>query len=355
MIDGILLIYLLFAVFVTYPVSRFATGRLVRVLHRRAVLDHPNDRSSHVRPVPRGGGLAVIGILVVAWGHFGLLVPSVAPTLFTALGLAVALGAVSWIDDLRGLHQFIRLLAQAAAVVIGLWALPDDPIFQGLLPTWLEKVSVALLWLWFINLFNFMDGIDGITGAQTVAIGLGIVLVAAFATLGPDIALYGATLASVTFGFLRWNWQPAKIFLGDVGSVPLGYLIGWLLLTMAAEGLWVPALILPLYYLADATITLFLRLLRGEKIWQAHRTHFYQRATKVPGTHAAAVRRINATNLALVILATLTAKYPEFAPVALLSAAGFVGFLLWTFVRRPISAPESVGARIKKEPSPDED
>ena len=341
MIDGYLVNYLLLAFLVAYPLSRFATGRLIGILQRHAVLDRPNDRSSHRRPVPRGGGLVVIGLLVVAWGHFGVLVPSVAPSLFTILGLAVALGLVSWIDDLHGLAPFLRLLAQAVAVIGGLWALPHGAVFQGLLPAWLESAAVVLLWLWFVNLFNFMDGIDGITGAQTVAIGLGIVLVAAFANLGPDIALYGATLAAVTLGFLRWNWQPARIFLGDVGSVPLGYMIGWVLLTMAAEGEWVSAIILPLYYLADATITLFRRLLRGEKVWRAHRSHFYQLATQASGTHAGAVRRINATNVALVLLATLAAANPDAAPLLLSLAVAVVALLLWLFAARPIAAPNS--------------
>ena len=205
----------------------------------------PNDRSSHVQPTPRGGGIAVIAILVITWGHFGVLVPAVAPQLFTVLALAVALGAVSWLDDLRGLNPFLRLAIQAVAVVVGLWTMPGDPIFQGLLPTWAEQTILALCWLWFINLFNFMDGIDGIAGAETAAIGFGIALVAIIATLGPDLALYGVTLAAAALGFLRWNWQPAQIFLGDVGSVPIGFLIGWLLLTLAAEGAWIPALILP--------------------------------------------------------------------------------------------------------------
>ena len=355
MIDGYLLNYLLLALLVTYPLSRFATGRVVRFLRRRAVLDHPNDRSSHVQPTPRGGGIAVMAILVITWGHFGILVPTVAPQLFTILALAVALGAVSWIDDLRGLNPFLRLATQAVAVVVGLWTLPGEPIFQGLLPFWVDRIILALIWLWFINLFNFMDGIDGIAGAETAAIGFGIALVAVIATLGPDLALYGVTLAAAALGFLRWNWQPAQIFLGDVGSVPMGFLIGWLLLTLAVEGAWIPALILPLYYLADATITLFKRLFRREKPWQAHRTHFYQRAAGAPGTHAPAVRRINATNFALVISAALAAKYPEIAPVALLSAAGFVGFLLWTFVNRPIPMPGPARKPSGSQPPADEE
>ena len=244
-------------------------------------------------------------------------------------------------------QPFARLFCHAIAVAIGLWTLPDAPVFQGLVAPWIDDLMAALLWLWFVNLFNFMDGIDGITGAETVAIGLGVTVIAALANLGPDIALYGLTLVTITFGFLRWNWQPAKIFLGDVGSVPLGYLVGWLLLTLAAEGHWAPAIILPLYYLADATITLLQRLVRGEKIWLAHRSHFYQRATQSPGTHAGAVRRVNAANIALVILAVVAAMYPEIAPLLLLFAGLIVAVLLWTFANRPIKVPTSLSTPDK--------
>ena len=151
------------AFLVTYPLSRFATGWLAKFLQQYTILDRPNHRSSHTRPVPRGGGIVVIGMLVLAWGHLGLLVPYVMPALFAILGCTLALAALSWIDDLRGLNPFLRLFGQAIAVVIGLWALPDAPVFQGIFVPWVDSVMVAVLWLWFINLFNFMDGIDGIS------------------------------------------------------------------------------------------------------------------------------------------------------------------------------------------------
>jgi UDP-N-acetylmuramyl pentapeptide phosphotransferase/UDP-N-acetylglucosamine-1-phosphate transferase len=110
---------------------------------------------------------------------------------------------------------------------------------------------------------------------------------------------------------LWWNWQPAQVFLGDVGSVPLGYLLGWLLLEAALKGLWAPALILPLYYLADATVTLAKRGLRGAKVWQAHRDHFYQRAVQGGLSHGAVVLRVLVCNVGLVVFALLaTAGWP---------------------------------------------
>lgn len=340
MTDGYLPNYLLIASLVTYLLSHFATGWIVRILRRRAVFDHPNHRSSHIRPTPRGGGIAVIAILVIAWGHFGILEPSVAPPLLLVLGLAVSLAVMGWIDDLRGLSPFLRLAIQAVIVSIGLWALPGGSFFHGALPVWFENTILALFWLWFVNVFNFMDGIDGITGAESVAIGFGVAAISLVVALEPSLSLYGLTLAATALGFLRWNWQPAQVFLGDVGSIPMGFLIGWLLISLASTGYWVPALILPLYYLADATITLFRRLLRREKLWQAHRSHFYQKAAGGPRTHAATVRRVIVTNAILIILATLAAKFPNIELFALIFAVGIVSCLLWTFVKYPIATSQ---------------
>jgi UDP-N-acetylmuramyl pentapeptide phosphotransferase/UDP-N-acetylglucosamine-1-phosphate transferase len=153
--------------------------------------------------------------------------------------------------------------------------------------------------VWFANLFNFMDGIDGIAGGEATAVGIGIALVAgtggAFELIAPSVAVAAAAL-----GFLVWNWHPARIFMGDVGSVPLGYLLGYLLLALAARGEWAAAVILPLYFLADATLTLLRRLARGERVWQAHREHFYQRAVQRGLRHDAVVLRVVAADLVLI-------------------------------------------------------
>src|SRR5205085_11238320 len=153
-----------------------------------------------------------------------------------------------------------------------------------------------------INAFNFMDGIDGIAGSEAAAIGAGVALLALahLDVVGLGTGLFGAAAAGASLGFLRWNWQPAKLFMGDVGSVPLGYLLGWLLLTLAGAGYWAPALIVPLYFLVDASWTLLRRLARGEKIWQPHRQHFYQRAVQAGRSHAAVVLRVIAADMVLI-------------------------------------------------------
>jgi UDP-N-acetylmuramyl pentapeptide phosphotransferase/UDP-N-acetylglucosamine-1-phosphate transferase len=147
-----------------------------------------------------------------------------------------------------------------------------------------------------------MDGIDGIAGSEAAAIGIGLLLFGAVGTgQGWAGAPFAAAVAAASLGFLVWNWAPARIFLGDVGSVPLGYLLGFLLLWAAAGGYWRIALILPLYFLADATITLLRRLLRGEPVWRPHRQHFYQRAVQRGLGHAAVVRRVIAVDIVLVL------------------------------------------------------
>jgi UDP-N-acetylmuramyl pentapeptide phosphotransferase/UDP-N-acetylglucosamine-1-phosphate transferase len=290
-----------------------------RTLQRRAILDHPGKRSSHRIPVPRGAGLAVVPALVASWIVLAAIGAAPAATIAVA-ALALLLMAFSFYDDLRGLPVAARLAGQIAAVVAALWLLPQAPVFQGWLPFWLDRVTAALFWVWFINLYNFMDGIDGITGIETLCIALGIAAVVGFGNAPLSLAA-----AAVMLGFLPFNWHPAKIFLGDSGSVPLGFVVGWLLLRLAGAGLWAPALILPLYYLADATLTLLLRFARGERVWQAHRTHFYQRAVR-GGNHAAVTLLVLAGDLGLIALAWFAVFAP--LPALALAAAWTAGLIL---------------------------
>src|SRR5439155_14478021 len=253
---------------------------------------------------------------------------------------AALLAAVSWIDDVRSLPAAVRLAVQLVAVGLALRAgLPAGLVFQGWLPPALDGIATAGLWLWFINLFNFMDGIDGLAGSEAAAVALGLAL---FAALGvgrdPGLAALAATVVTAALGFLVWNWAPARVFLGDVGSVPLGYLLGFLLLGTAAAGHWKIALILPLYFLADATIALVRRLARGEPVWRAHRQHFYQRAVQRGLGHTAVVRRVIAADLLLI--ACGWASENGWGLAALAGAAAVVLVLLASLAggwhRRPV-------------------
>jgi UDP-N-acetylmuramyl pentapeptide phosphotransferase/UDP-N-acetylglucosamine-1-phosphate transferase len=249
------------------------------------------------------------------------------------LAATVVLAVVSWIDDLRGLSPAARIVPQIAAVAAALAFWPADAlVFQGWLPLWLDRVLAGLAWLWFLNLFNFMDGIDALAGTEAASIGSGLALVTILAG-GPATALaYGLTLAAAAGGFLLWNRPPARIFLGDVGSIPLGYLLGWLLLDAAAHGGWAVALILPAYYLADATLTLLRRLARGSNIFASHAEHFYQLAVRRRLSHGQAVRAVLLANLVLIALA-IGAAHGE-ALAGLIGAAATVALLL-RYLARP--------------------
>ncbi len=187
--------------------------------------------------------------------------------------------------------------------------------------------AVGLFWMWWVNLFNFMDGIDGLAGSEAAAIGGGLLAVGAVGRgVDPASALLAAAVLGAALGFLIWNWAPARVFLGDVGSAPLGYLTGFLLIAAAARGRWMTALILPLYFLADATITLVRRLLRGERVWQAHRQHYYQRAVRSGRGHAAVVKRVIAADVVLIGCGWAAANGWCAAPLAV--AASVVAMLL---------------------------
>jgi UDP-N-acetylmuramyl pentapeptide phosphotransferase/UDP-N-acetylglucosamine-1-phosphate transferase len=269
------------------------TRLLIPILAHREILDCPNERSSHQVPTPRGGGIAVIGSTLLAWVVFARTESMPSGVFGIVLG-AVLLAAVSWFDDLRGLSPIVRLLAQAAAVAVGILVLPGPRDLFYL-------AAIGLVWIWWINLFNFMDGIDGLAGTEAAAIGAGLLLFAGVgAGADPALRTLAAAVTGAAIGFLVWNWSPARIFLGDIGSVPLGYVLGFLLLDLAARGRWTIAVILPLYFLADATITLVRRLLRGERVWQAHREHFYQHAVRRGLGHAAVVKRVIAADLVLI-------------------------------------------------------
>ena len=283
--------------------------------------------------MPRGGGIAVVGVLLAAWLALWLAgVCAVCGALFWLL-LAGALGlaGVSLLDDLRGdLSVLLRLMVQIMAVGAGIASLPGDAlIFQGAVPVLVDHVLAALAWLWFVNLFNFMDGIDGLSGAQSASIGLGAFALTLISAVPAGLGSFGLALVGVSLGFLLWNWHPAKIFLGDVGSVPLGFLTGWLLLALAVEGAWQAALLLSAYYLADATLTLIARLLRGRRVWQAHREHYYQRVVAAGWSHTRTVRLIAGHNLLLVGLAVASQQGAAAAGAALAAGAMLVATLLW--------------------------
>lgn len=294
-------------------VSCVGTKFVLNYLLKHEIFDVPNERSSHSIPVPRGGGIAVIGALILGWIALTVLASigenqnEFGNGIYIILACGAGLAAMSWIDDKRNLSPLFRLGGHFIAAILGIAVFPADTLFfQGHLPLFLDWTLAAILWVWFINLYNFMDGIDGITGVETASIGGAVALMASAGILPLYLGGYGLIAAVVALGFLFWNWFPAKIFLGDVGSVPLGFFMGWLLLLLVADGLWCAALIIPLYYLCDSTFTLTKRAVRLKKIWEAHREHAYQIAVQKGANPKQVLVILCKTNIALAVLAIMT-------------------------------------------------
>lgn len=317
---------------VAFFVSMIGTRLLIGYLMAQQVLDHPNARSSHEAPTPRGAGIAVVGALFAVWIVIGVIEGSLGVPVVTISAIGMILAGVSLLDDLQGLGPAVRLTVHTIAVAIALVLVPlPGPIFGGLFPPLVDLIMAGVLWVWFINLFNFMDGIDGIVGVETLAISIGLFVIARKLGLGEMSMLLSLSVGAVALGFLRWNWHPAKIFLGDVGSIPLGFVLGWMLLVLAANGAWGPALILPLYFFADATLTLLRRILKAERLWEAHREHFYQRAVDTGLRHDQVAWIVGVANLFLIMLSIVAARgLPE---AAILGACGAVGMLLFLLVK----------------------
>ena len=360
-----------------------AVGITLRILRRRQILDQPNQRSLHQVPTPRGGGLGVIaGIspIIIAFIYYAVRsANNGAAHLAVSLGIGLyLLTLVSFIDDRRSLSPTVRLVVQALCSFWLLAAIPPElTVSGGLAPLWLERLILLLALMWFINLYNFMDGIDGITAIETISIGLGgflsliipalllVVLPHYFSVTMPDIfahpestllqfivPILSMVLLAAGVGFSFYNWSPARIFLGDSGSIPLGYLSGFLLICLLLQGWWQTAILLPLYYLMDASLTLIHRLKRGEKLWQAHRLHFYQRAVQGGLNHAQVARKILWVNLGLIAFSCSS----PFVPYGLALAAGLilVVWRLWRFDRlspigeRFLQSPDDLTPALNK-------
>lgn len=331
---------------VVAALSVAVTKQVLYWLRRKAILDRPNERSSHTLPTPRGGGLAILALVLPLWIVIGIVYPGVTSPLFTVATGAAVLAYVSWLDDRRDVSPLMRLAVQMGVVAATLtFAFPAESLTGGLLPVAVERVVLFFAWMWFLNLYNFMDGIDGLSGVETVAIAMGCAGVALLHFEGEEWMVWiGMTLAAATVGFLRYNWNPAKLFMGDVGSVSLGFLLGFLLLRLAFMGYWTAALILPLYYLVDATWTLLHRLSRRQRVWQPHREHFYQKAVQRGWSHATVTAAIGITDATLLVLALVSVNATVFLQqVAVLGAAAVVVAVLlaWLAYAQPRPALRS--------------
>ena len=258
-------------VLISFVVSLLSIFLLVKLPALHIALDLPNNRSLHQKITPRTGGLGLMLGVIVAW----LLLP----VNFRVIGLCLLMCVVSLLDDIRGLPIYIRFSAHfLAAILFVLFILNVHEFFYVLL------ITIAIVWM--TNLYNFMDGSDGLAGGMA-SFGFSSYALAAYMGHDYQLASLSACVASSSLAFLIFNFNPAKIFMGDVGSITLGFLVGAIGLLGVEKHLWAwwfPLLVFS-PFIVDATVTILKRLFNGEKIWQAHKSHYYQRLIQMGWSH----------------------------------------------------------------------
>ena len=319
-----------------------------RFFSQRGFLDVPNARSSHSTPVPRGGGLSIVAVLltaaaVLAWR--GVVSRGVAEAL---LGGGLLIGAVGLVDDLYSLRASIRAGIHFLGATWAVWCLGGiGPLDLGWIKWdwgWIGQIVGVVGLVWMINLYNFMDGIDGIAGMEAVSAGgFGALLLVAHGHSG--LAELALILVFACAGFLTRNWSPARIFMGDTGSGFLGFVLGVFVIASAKqqpEFVW-PWLTLLAVFIVDATVTLLRRARRGERWYASHRSHAYQHATRACGSHAKVALSVGVINfLWLFPLAFAAIQWPVVAvPVTIIAILP----LIWLARYWQAGEPEAIRPR----------
>jgi Fuc2NAc and GlcNAc transferase len=298
---------------------------------RSELMDRPNERSSHTVPTPRGGGLAIVVSFLLLIAAMQLIAPMQDAMLAGLCGSAALVALAGWLDDRHSLAARWRFLAHVVAAAWSVWlmgGIPPIPAFGMTFDLGRTGDVLAVLYLvWMINLFNFMDGIDGIAGIETVTVAVGAALCGWLATSNPLWSL-PLLLAASAAGFLLLNYPPAKIFMGDVGSGFIGMVLGGMSLWAAqfSPGIFWSWLILTGCFVVDATTTLVRHVLRGEKFYEAHRSHAYQHASRVNGSHKAVSLGVGAINVAWLLpwAAAVAMRLVDGATAVLLAYAPLV-------------------------------
>ena len=265
-------------------------------------LDKPKERSNHAKPIALGGGLVVIPIITIITFLFGY-----EWSAFQIFPLLI-LFLISLIDDIKNVKSLLRLIIHFFCIsiyvhyfLIGQISFLNDISFEYLVA--IIYILMILGISWFINAFNFMDGIDGITSIKVVYLTISLIFFNYY--LGYEGSILNYCIIGVILGFLLFNWSPAKIFLGDSGSIPLGFIMSHLLLDLSLKGYWLSSIILVIYYLLDTSTTLIIRIWSKEKFWQAHSQHFYQKAVRNGRTHQEVCLNIIVMSLGLFLFALL--------------------------------------------------
>jgi UDP-N-acetylmuramyl pentapeptide phosphotransferase/UDP-N-acetylglucosamine-1-phosphate transferase len=310
---------------------------ILRPLLLRYLMAHPNARSSHKSPTPQGAGLAVMASVLTGCAIGLFYIGAAEPRLLWPLVAAAGLTLLGAADDMRSLPVWLRLLSQFLAACAVVVTLPEGfRLLPGLMPAAVEDALLVVGIVWFVNAVNFLDGLDWMMVAQAMPVTLAVAVLHFLGIVPGKVGLLALALLGAMLGFAVFNKHPARIFLGDAGSLPIGLCLAYLLIFVAKANL-AAAILLGLYTLADATATLFRRAARKEPLFAAHRTHYYQRAVAEGFSVPQVTARIFLLEIVLAVLAVLVAVVESIAVdlAALGLGLAATALTLWLLARGP--------------------
>lgn len=305
-----------------YFFSIYVIKKSIFFFNKYSIMDYPAERSNHTIPTPKGAGLIIIPIVAISTLIFFYFFIQPLNQWALIFFLCFFLGIISFIDDIKNLSIKSRLLLQALIVGLSLLIYYESVTTNLLsIPVSYERyfplvncilfLFLLLSWMWIINLYNFMDGIDGLTALQVCTVAICVNFLSIIGYLNEEYQIFSLILFSVYLAFYKFNKSPAKIFLGDVGSIPSGYLIGFIMFScLLTNGVLLPIIIVNMYYILDSTSTLLIRIVKKENILKAHSDHFYQKMIRKGYQHSFVIKWIFGLNSILLILSLLSIKLP---------------------------------------------
>ncbi|MCC8461935.1 MAG: palindromic element RPE1 domain-containing protein [Rickettsia endosymbiont of Ecitomorpha arachnoides] len=295
----------------SFIATAILTYILTKYLPAIGLVDVPSSRRSHDKITPRGGGLAIVIVVMIALSGFEYITSNNLANSIKILPLLLVIASISFLDDLKAVPILIRLIFHLICAAFAIF------LFSQVNSIHILIYSILVIALsGFINIYNFMDGIDGMSCVESIHLSSTMLILCFLQFPAIDnpyfIASVNVIILGCSCGFLIFNWHPAKIFLGDVGSISLGFLTGLclLLLALTSTNLFVACAIASLYYITDAVLTILIRLLNKEKIWQPHLKHFFQKAVQKGKSHKQVVSIIAVCNIFLMIISVTSLYFP---------------------------------------------
>ena len=309
--------------FILYFFCFFALKKIIPFLIKNSILDHPSSRGNHKKSIPKGAGIILIPAIIISISLYFFIENSFNTKWLVFLLSIFSLFLISLIDDVKSLPAALRLIVHSLCVIISVYCMRDDiisflnnmdiitkiNISESLLFYLLVSI-IIFSWLWLINLFNFMDGMDGLTALQMIFLALTINIISLMSYFDNDFQFLSLIVFAVFLAFFRYNKPPAKIFLGDSGSIPSGYIAGFVLVEfLLKQGPFFSILIILMYFILDSTITLIIRSIKNNNLFTAHSDHFYQKMIRGGYSHQYVLRKIFFLLTFLILMSFISLKY----------------------------------------------